>query len=30
MIANKFILKRHTALKKLLQDAYKKAQILFN
>ncbi len=30
MINNKFILKRHTALKKFLQDAYKKAQILFN
>mgnify|MGYP005793074675 FL=1 len=30
MIGNKFILKRHTALKKLLIDAYKKANILFN
>lgn len=30
MISNKFILKRHTALKKLLIDAYKKAQILFD
>ncbi len=30
MIGNKFILKRHTALNKLLIDAYKKANILFN
>ncbi len=30
MIANKFVIKRYTALKKLLIDAYKKAQILFN